>query len=61
MHEMNSGDAMSIRNKIDDILLDIRAMNHVDRNNPYPDFVKALVKKLQEAREILVKRFGISR
>ena len=61
MHTMNSSDAMGIRNKIDDILLDIRAMNPVDRNHPYPDFVKAFVKKMQEARGILVKRFGIER
>lgn len=61
MHTMDSGDAMGIRNKIDGILLDIRAMNPTDRNHPYPEFVKDFVKKLTEARDALVKRFGISK
>jgi len=61
VHTMNSSDAMGIRNKIDGILLDIRVSNPTDRNTPYPEFVKSFVKKLTEAREILVKRFGIER
>jgi hypothetical protein len=61
MHMMDSSDAMGIRNKIDRILLDIRAASQTSPGKPYPEFVKELVKKLTEAREILVKRFGISR
>ncbi len=58
---MDSGDAMSIRNKIDVILLDIRRTNPIGPGKPYPEFVKDFVKKMTEAREILVKRFGIER
>ncbi len=61
MHIMNGSDAMGLRNKIDDMLLDIRSMNPTSPGHPYPDFVKEFVKKLTEAREILVKRFGIER
>jgi len=58
---MNIHDAMLIKNKINAILSDIRAANPTDKHHAYPDHVKEIVKKLQDAKEILVKQYGLSK